>query len=139
MIPATPGYFIHIFPETLRDVFAVRVRGITSVGGDWSGLAGPSSILYVVCPDLFSGMRFNSQLSRKLYTIAEIPLISAGGHDVKQNKHYLSQDYEFNKIGITIMNQAFQTDLFESEDGVIIILDVWQRNGHYLSQNHNFQ
>lgn len=128
IILAKSGGNVYKFPQTLRDVYAFRVRGIHT-SHDLGDLA---RVVHVVCPQLVSGYRWGSQNGKILYTVAQFPcaggLLVANTH--KQHKHYLSSDVELSKVEFQFANEEGSSIPFDEEYGTFIIVDFWQRNKH---------
>jgi hypothetical protein len=116
----------YLFPQTLRDVMAIRVRDITSKGFFPAGLA----IVNVLCSDFYSGYRWDSCSNgeRLFYSIAQFPMNPISRVPPRQPKHILQNLKNIHQLNIRIVDETLTDILINPLDPPILIIDVWHKN-----------
>lgn len=125
VITARTGGTLYQFPQTLRDVFAFKIRAFQS-----SALySSYGSIIHILCPDLLSGYRAGTQQSQLLYSIAQFPTSSLPPVFL-QHKHSTMIDMEVHHLSFRFVDQNGNEIMFNPLDNPCFILDLWHRNKH---------
>lgn len=128
IIPVLSGGDVNYrLPDTMRDVYAFRVRYITSV----TFIAPPPATLIITSKQLVSGYRWGSSYGTKNYPVAVFPLTTLGNFPPhKQKKIYLSTDLELNQLAFTFQDELGNYVRINALGGGSMCIDFFHRNKH---------
>lgn len=115
----------YLFPQTLRDVMAIRVRDVTSKGAfPPAGIA----VVNILCSDFFSGYRWDSCPSGLFYSIAQFSTNPLSRNSPLQPKHVLQNLKNIHQLNLRIVDETLTNIPINPLDPPIVIIDVWHKN-----------
>ncbi len=128
VIPALTGGTHWNFPQTLRDVYAFRVRLFTA---NVSFLTY-GTIIHIVCPELLDGYRAGSYLNppQLIYSIAQIASTTQQPGNMPMPKHFTMRDVNIHSLYFRFVNQLGVDITFASPTSAQFIIDFWHHNKH---------